>query len=271
MGGVVGIMIALLAIGVGAVLSAPTGPRVAAHRGGAHLWPENSLGAFRRALALGVDFIETDVHLSGDGDVVAIHDATLDRTTTATGAVRKATAAMLAAARLRDRAGAVTDEPVPSLAALLALLQPSRAGVLVEIKVDERGIRYPAIEEKVVGLVRAHDLAARTVVMAFEPATLARLREVDPALRTVLLVGSPLARRRHAAASVHRATELGTWGIGFHHRLVDAESVAASRAAGLAVAAWTVNDPIDLHRVLEAHPDVVISDRPDLALRELGR
>ncbi|MGH7342170.1 MAG: glycerophosphodiester phosphodiesterase family protein, partial [Candidatus Rokuibacteriota bacterium] len=52
-------------------------PRIAAHRGGAGLWPENSLAAFAGALALGIDLLELDVHLSADGEVVVIHDATL--------------------------------------------------------------------------------------------------------------------------------------------------------------------------------------------------
>ena len=71
--------------------------RLAAHRGGARLWPENSLRAFREALALGVDLLELDVHLSADGEVVVIHDPTLDRTTTGTGPVVDRTAAELRA------------------------------------------------------------------------------------------------------------------------------------------------------------------------------
>ena len=71
-------------------------PRIAAHRGGAALWPENSLAAFAGALALGVDLLEFDVHQSADGEVVVIHDATLERTTEGTGAVGDQSAATLA-------------------------------------------------------------------------------------------------------------------------------------------------------------------------------
>src|SRR6202162_952714 len=79
---------------------------LAAPRGGSLLWPENSLLAFRNAVALGVDFIEFDVHLSKDGEVVVIHDPTLERTTTGTGPVKDRTAAELKALRLKDRTGA---------------------------------------------------------------------------------------------------------------------------------------------------------------------
>ena len=61
--------------------------RIAAHRGGAALWPENSLLAFRNAIALGADFIEFDVHLSKDGEVIVIHDPTLERTTNGYGLI----------------------------------------------------------------------------------------------------------------------------------------------------------------------------------------
>ena len=85
---------ALAALGV--VVGAPTvaAPPIlfAAHRGGALLWPENSLLAFRNAIELGADFIEFDVHLARDGEVVVIHDPTLERTTTGAGRVRERTA-----------------------------------------------------------------------------------------------------------------------------------------------------------------------------------
>ena len=97
-------------------------PLVAAHRGGALLWPENSMLAFRSAMALGADYLELDVHVSKDGEVIVIHDATLDRTSTGTGAVKDWTLAELRALRLKDRAGAVTAESIPSLDDVVAVV-----------------------------------------------------------------------------------------------------------------------------------------------------
>src|SRR3982074_3824193 len=88
-------------------------PLLAAHRGGSLLWPENSLLAFRNAIALGADFIEFDVHLSRDGEVMVIHDPTLERTTDGQGAVRDRTVAELKALRLKDRAGGATGHTGP--------------------------------------------------------------------------------------------------------------------------------------------------------------
>ncbi|PYN86559.1 MAG: hypothetical protein DMD87_19245 [Candidatus Rokuibacteriota bacterium] len=87
---------------------------VAAHRGGAGLWPENSLLAFRQALALGVDALEFDLHMTADGEIVVLHDPTLDRTSTGTGPVRDLKLADLAGVRLKTRDGAVTSASRPS-------------------------------------------------------------------------------------------------------------------------------------------------------------
>jgi glycerophosphoryl diester phosphodiesterase len=254
-------------------LGAAERPLVAAHRGGALLWPENSLTAFRGALGLGAHFVETDVHLSADGEVVILHDATLERTTTGAGTVRERTRGELRALRLKARTGAATDEPVPALADLLALLGPVPTRLLLEIKVGADGARYPGIEEKVLALVRGAGLAERTLVMAFQPETLRRVRELDATMRTVLLVGRPRTERERLrpAEFIARARAVGAGHLGLNHRLVDAEVVQAARAAGVTLAVWTVNEEADLRRVVDLGVDVVITDRPDLALRLVGR
>src|SRR5207244_5808354 len=84
--------------------------RIAAHRGGAALWPENSLLAFRNAIALGSDLLEFDVHLAAGGAVAVIHDATLERTTDGRGPVASMTAADLRRRGLTAPGGAATGE-----------------------------------------------------------------------------------------------------------------------------------------------------------------
>jgi glycerophosphoryl diester phosphodiesterase len=100
-----------------------------------------------------------------------------------------------------------------------------------------------------------------------------RVRELAPAARTVLLVsrGRTERERARAAEAVGLARETGAAWLGLNHRLLDADVMAAARRAGIAVAAWTVNQEPDIRRVLDLGVDVVISDRPDLALRLAGR
>jgi glycerophosphoryl diester phosphodiesterase len=244
--------------------------RVAAHRGGAGDWPENSLAAFRHALGLGVDFVETDVHLTADGEVVVLHDPTLDRTTTGGGAVADARRADLAALRLRTRDGAVTDEPVPTLATLLDLVRPHRAELLLEIKTAAARRPYPGVEERVLALLRERDLVPRTIVMAFEPGTLTRLRALDPAVRTALLVGSRDAEGGALDALARGARTAGATHIGIDHRALTPDLVRSARARGLSVMAWTVNEDASVRRMLGLGVDVVITDHPELALAIIG-
>lgn len=245
----------------------------AAHRGGALLWPENSLLAYRNALALGADFLETDVHLTADGHLVVLHDPTLERTTTGRGAVGAASLADLAPLRLKAPDGAVTGERIPTLVELLDLVAPSTARLLLEIKVGAGREAYPGIEEKALALVKARGLLDRVIIMAFEDAAIRRVRALDTGVRTTLLVGRGRVERARVPATeaVRWATDVGASELGIDHRLVDAAVIAAARAAGLRVAAWTVNEEADIRRLLDLRVDVVISDRPDLVKRLLGR
>jgi len=255
------------------VMAAGPATLVAAHRGGAALWPENSLLAFRSALALGVDALELDLHLTADGEVVVLHDPSLDRTSTGTGAVRDLKLADLAAVRLKTREGAVTAERVPTFAQVLDLVAPTSAALLPEIKVDTNRQRYDRIEEKVLALIRARGLLPRTTIQAFQVETIRRLRELEPAARTMLLVarGDVERDRARPAEAVRRARELGATDLGMNHRLIDTDVMSAARAAGIRVAAWTVNEEADIRRMVDLGVDIVMSDRPDLAKRLMGR
>jgi glycerophosphoryl diester phosphodiesterase len=267
-----GVLLPALAVALAATAAAPA-TRVAAHRGGAALWPENSLLAFRSALALGVDALELDLHMTAGGEVVVLHDPTLDRTSTGRGAVRDARLADLASVRLKTRDGAETAERVPTLAQVLDLAAPTSTEILPEIKVDAHRQRYDGIEEKVLALIRARGLLARTTIQAFQAQTIRRLRDLEPSARTMLLVGRGDVERDRArpAEAVRHARDLGATDLGMNHRLIDADVVTAARAAGIRLSAWTVNDEAGIRRMIELGVDIVMSDRPDLVKRLAGR
>ena len=246
---------------------------VAAHRGGAALWPENSLLAFRQALALRVDALEFDLHMTADDEIVVLHDPTLERTSTGRGPVRDLKLADLAAVRLKTRDGAATDERVPTFAQALALAASAPVELLPEIKVDANRQRYDGIEEKALALLRARGLLGRTTLQAFQVETIRRVRALEPAARTMLLVsrGDVERDRARPAEAVRRARDLGATDLGMNHRLIDADVMAAARAAGVRLSAWTVNEEADIRRMIDLGVDIVMSDRPDLAKRLTGR
>ena len=259
--------VALAALLLVASATAAERPLVAAHRGGAALWPENSLTAFRGALALGVDALEFDVHLAADGEPVVIHDATLDRTTTGRGAVRSLTVDRLQSLRLLQHSGAASAETIPTLAQVLELARPTSVSVLPEIKLDLARAAYPDVERRIVALLRAHGFVGRATVQSFDDATLRRVRALEPTLRTMLLVNRVRAATYASSPSdpVRWALDLEATDLGVDFRLVDAALVAAARAAGVRLAAWTVNGDDELRRMGALGVDLVMSDRPDRA------
>ncbi len=265
--GSVGMVAAL--VGAGVAQTAP--PLLAAHRGGSLLWAENSLLAFRNALAVGADFIEFDVHLARDGEVMVIHDPTLDRTTTGSGPVRDRTVAELKALRLKDRSGAVTAETVPTLDEVVEVAAQARRRMLLEIKVDASKARYPGIEEKVVAILDRHAMTASTVVMSFEAPTWRRLRELRSDVATCALYSARTLGRSSLTAELDTLRAAGVRFIGVEHTVVDAAAVAQAQRAGIGLGAWTVNDPRDMKRVIDAGVTILITDQPDVAKTLLKR
>jgi glycerophosphoryl diester phosphodiesterase len=261
--------LAIVAGSVGAQVKPAT--LLAAHRGGSLLWPENSLLAFRNALALGADFIEFDVHLSRDGEVMVIHDPTLERTTNGQGAVRDRTVAELKALRLKDRAGVATGETVPTLDEVIAVASQAGRRMLLEIKLDAGRARYPGIEEKVLALLDRHRMAGSTVVMAFEPPTWKRMRELRPDLAVCALYSARMLERTTLAAELKTLRGAGVGFIGLEHTVVDTAALAQARQAGIQVGAWTVNDAAAMQRLIDAGVGVLITDQPDVAKALLGQ
>jgi glycerophosphoryl diester phosphodiesterase len=272
------LLIAMGLVAVTAVLGTATAaaqgmiaPLFAAHRGGALRWPENSLLAFRNALALGADFLELDVHLTRDGEVVVIHDPTLDRTTTGTGPVRERPLAELGALRLKDRGGAVLEERIPTLDQVVALAAAGKRQMLLEIKTDERRRRYPGIEEKVFGVLDRHRFVPFTVVMAFEGETWGRVRQLRPEARAGALYSARMLPAGAVESELQALRQAGVAFVGLDQALVNAEVATQARLAGLTLGVWTVNERDAIERFIGQGVGVVITDRPDLAKELLGR
>ena len=246
-------------------------PLFAAHRGGADLWPENSLLAFGNALALGADYLELDVHLSRDGEVIVIHDATLDRTTSGSGPVRERTAAELGALRLKARDGTVTAEPVPTLDQVVALAAAGKRQMLVEIKTDAQRRRYSEVEEKVFAVLDRHRFTPFAVVMAFEGETWRRVRQLRPDARVGALYSPRMLPAPAIEPELASLRQAGVTFVGLDQRLVTADVARQARLAGLTLAVWTVNEREAIERFIGQGVGLVITDRPDLAKAALGR
>ena len=225
---------------------------VFAHRGGAGLAPENTRGAFRQAAALGVDGCELDVRLSKDGEVVVIHDATLDRTTDADGPVSALTAAELGRVDAGFRFGADAGFPwrgrgegVPRLADVLA--DHPALPFIVEVKGDDpavaqsggrgRGARRRP-RSRVLRRLRGRD-AGGGARRAAHRVHQRRDRGDPPRALQVLRLVAARPRRRISAFQVPEVANGGT-------RIVSPRFVRLARRGGRVLHVWTVNTPDDI-------------------------
>lgn len=252
-----------------------TRPLLFAHRGGGGLAPENTLAAFDRAVALGVDGLELDVRYSRDGVVVVYHDHALDRTTSLKGRVEDFTADQLARAdagyRFTSPTGPIRHPfreqgiGVPTLESVLRRYRDHR--IIIELKLDE-----PALAQTVLDVVRAVDADERVCLGAFGQRVLRAARQRAPHVATS-------AAREEVRWALYRSwvrwpVRRVTYGgyqvpeLAGTTRVVSPRFVSAAHEADLAVQVWTVDDPVVASRLLDWGVDALISDRPDL-LRSL--
>lgn len=224
---------------------------VTGHRGAAGLKPENTLAGFRAAVALGADFVECDVHLSRDNEVVVIHDETLDRTTDRKGAIRGLT---LAEIREADAGG---GERVPTLDEVLDAVTP-RARLLCELKND-------TVVPAAVARVRARGLLERVTFISFNVAALALARAQGPDVKLGYLLFHP------SEADIAFAQYLKAESIDMDYRRACYHVIRAIQGAGLLARCWTPNDPREFTALAALGIDAITTDRPDLLLKHLGR
>ncbi len=238
-----------------------TGPHPAAfaHRGGAAERPENTMAAFAHAVDLGYRHLELDVRATADDEVVVVHDASLDRTTTGAGKVRAHTLAQL------DRVRVDGTEPIPRLAEVLA------AWPDVRVNIDPKD---DAVVGPLVDLLGRGDVLDRVCIMSFSDRRLARIRRaLGPGLCTALGPAA-MARLRLAASGVptRRLTgQVAQVPIGLGRvPLLDAAVVSTAHRLGLPVQVWVVDDPDEMARLLDLGVDGLMTDHPTV-LRDLLR
>ena len=217
------------------------------HRGAAGHEPENTLRGFRRAMELGADMVELDVQICGSGELVVIHDGTVDRTTDGAGEVAEMTLDEL---RSLD---AGMGERVPTLQEVIDLAA-GRIGINIELKGP--GTAGPALEQIRRALESGWEVADFQV-SSFRLEELSTFRELSGDVRTGVLYAiddggvMDFAERNRA------------YSLNPHHRAVTVDLVARAHDAGLKVYAWTVNEAMDIGNMRGLGVDGVISDYPD--------
>lgn len=238
---------------------------VVAHRGMPTLAPENTLSAFRKALELGVDMLEVDVHQTKDGHLVILHDTRVDRTTDGRGELRDFT---LEALKSLDAgnwfAQEFRDERIPTLKEIVGILD---AGTTLLLEIKYGSPYHEGIEERSIALIRHHKLDQRVLIKSFDPAVVRRVRMLAPDIPVGISI---LFRIPFLSLIVHRGIRFGdvleedvdflhVHRIGLTQALID-----DAHARGMKVIAWDVNDEEAMRKVVAMGVDAIETDEPEL-------
>lgn len=277
---------------------------VIAHRGARAYAPENTLAAFRLAREMGADWFELDCHRTRDGHVVVIHDHTVDRTTNGKGDLREMTLDELKALDAGSWMDArFSGEPLPTLAEALELAD-RHFGVYVEIKSasDDKALEREilsamdgvskaspeqlrrimtmieasetpnlALTRATIDLLRQREARRFAVVQSFSPIVCAIMLAEAPEFRTEFLGADDKKKPEMWGTYLRWGHLLDVAGFNVHYQSLTPERLSEFHRAGKTVSVWTVNEEEDMRRMAEWRVDGIITDKPDVCLRVLGR
>ena len=229
-----------------------------AHRGASGMAPENTLAAIDRAIKLGVDLVEIDLRVTGDGRLVVIHDSTVDRTTNGHGAVKDITLEEIR----KLKAGEWFDPPfsrerVPLLEEVLDLTRKN-ALLLVEIKAK-------AISGLLVEAIKELKASEEVVVQSFHPDSIQQVRELEPRIPAALLVGRfPVGHTRWRGRTlVKNSLAVGANALAISYHAVTPSLVEEVHLRGLALWTWTVDEEMAMQKMIQTGADGIITNHPD--------
>ena len=231
--------------------------KIFAHRGYSGKYPENTMIAFKKALECGVDGIELDVQLTKDGEVVIIHDETIDRTTTGKGFVVDYTYEELekfdASFKFKD----LGFNKIPTLREYFQLVKDYDIVTNVELKT---GINeYLGIEEKVWELIKEYNLEEKVIISSFNHFSVMRMKKIAPQLKYGFLsedwiIDAGKYTHSHGVQCYHPR---------FNNLVPNV--IKELKKYNLEINTWTVNLEEDMKYLYSNNIDVIITNYPELA------
>lgn len=224
-----------------------------AHRGASGYAPENTMAAFEKAVELGAEMTELDVHRSLDGHIVVIHDSDTNRTT---GVVNRIQFMTIEEIRRLDAGSWMSEkfegEPVPLL---YDVLEWARDRIQVNVEIKSAGC-----EKKVAGMIEKLEMIDRVIVTSFHHEYIAKIKELNPDIRTGALVRDIESEDQLDDI----IEECNPDAINPRYLALTEPLVDAAHERGLAVNVYTVNDPVTMKRLIGYGVDGIITNYPDL-------
>jgi len=225
--------------------------KIIGHRGGVSGYPENTLAAFKKAVELGADGVEFDVHLTKDGEIVVIHDESIERTMNGSGLVKDHTLAELRAMNVgeffsRD----FKEQKIPTLREVLEVVKDLEI-INIELK---NYLVYPNFEEKVLKLVNEFEIRDKVIISSFNHYSLEKIKKIQPTIKTGALM---VAKIINPADYVFKR---GFDTLHMNFLTVDQEIIEKAHFMGLKICAYTVNYSESAADLLEMGVDMIITD-----------
>ena len=237
--------------------------KIYAHRGASGYAPENTLEAFKLAIKQGAEGIELDVQLTKDGEVVVIHDETIDRVSNKTGFVKDYTLAELKEFSFDNNIEGYKNTKIPTLKEVLELLKPTNLMLNIELKTSI--IWYENIEEKVLKLVYDADMRDRVIYSSFNHYSIKKIKNLDEKANTALLFGDVILYTVNYIKNANiPAIHPPVYQLKMDNFLDEYIN------SGLDIRVWTVNNPDDMQSLINKNIDAIITNYPDIALKKRG-
>ena len=218
--------------------------------------PENTLAAFSRAAELGADGVELDIQLSRDGEIVVIHDETIDRTSSGKGFVKDMTLAELRRFNYNKTHPECEHADIPTMKEVFELLKPT--GLTINIELKTGVFDYEGIEEKIVSLTHEEGMEDRVIYSSFNHYSILKIQELDPEAKTGFLYEDGTIDMP-AYAAYHHVNALHPWFYNLRYPLLMKESAERN----IEVNVWTVNKAEEALMCLEKGVHAIITNHPD--------
>jgi len=216
---------------------------IIAHRGASGYEPENTLRSVKKALELGADMVEVDVHVSRDGCMVVIHDARLERTTNGKGYVKDMTLKEL------KKLDAGLGERIPTLEEVVQLVR-GKAQLVVEMKVPGTEERVQEIEE--------NGLENEALITSFYHPVIRRVKELNPNVQAGVIIAS------RPVKPVQPAIDANANALFPKYTFVDQQMVLVAHKNNLAVYPWTMDTLSEIKPLIEMGVDGIVTNKPDV-------
>lgn len=235
--------------------------KIFAHRGASGDYPENTILAFKKALEIGVDGIELDVHKSKDGELIVIHDEDVQRTFKGKGLIKDYTLGELQELKCRKFEFVDNDEcRICTLGDIIELIKDEDIVLNIEAKTDE--IHYD-LEKDVLRLISNYKVKNKILLSSFYHQTIKNFKKIDSSINYGALYHVKQDYEPEENIVEH-AKKVGLYSINMNVELVTKEIVELAHDNGLKVFVYTVNSPDIMRKLIEFKVDGVFTDFPDL-------